>query len=122
MAANIGSPSGGAIGLYGYDDRPTMVVMSTLATPPSPRGGHNEPMHPDDLRAAITRYEQATDAAREERDQAIRQAKAADMSQKDIVEATGYTRETIRRILDPDAAEAVRQAAAERRRERKQNP
>ena len=55
-----------------------------------------------------------------QRDQAIRQARADGMSQKDIVEATGYTRETIRRILDPAAAEAVRQAAAERRRQRKQ--
>ena len=73
-------------------------------------------MHPETLRAAITQYEQATDAAREERDQAIRQARADGMSQKDIVEATGYTRETIRRILDPAAAEAVRRAAAEKRR------
>lgn len=97
-----------------------MVAMSTHVIPLTPKSRHNEPMHPETLRAAITQYEQATDAAREERDNAIRQARADGMSQKDIVEATGYTRETIRRILDPAAAEAVRQAAAERRRQRKQ--
>lgn len=77
-------------------------------------------MHPDELRAAITRYEQATNAAKHERDKAIRQAKTAGMTQKQIVEATGYTRETIRRILDPAAAEAVRRAAAERRQQRRE--
>lgn len=77
-------------------------------------------MHPDDLRAAITRYDQVTGTAKEERDQAIRAAKESGMPQKEIVDATGYTRETIRRILNPAAAETVRQAAAERRRQRKQ--
>ena len=120
IAANMWGPFGWVTGLYGYDDRPTMIVMSTHVIPLTPRGRHNEPMHPDDLRAAITRYEQATEEAREERDNTIRAAKKSGMPQKEIVEATGYTRETIRRILDPDAAEAVRQAAAERRRQRKQ--
>ncbi|MFE1170496.1 hypothetical protein [Nocardiopsis sp. NPDC058789] len=77
-------------------------------------------MNPDTLRAAITQYEQALDDAKDKRDAAIRQAKTDGMSQKEIVEATGYTRETIRRILNPDAAEAVKQAAAERRQQRRQ--
>ncbi len=72
------------------------------------------------LRDAITRYNEATETAKEERDQAIRQAKADGMTQKQIADATGYTRETIRRILDPEVAEAVRKAAAERRAQRRE--
>lgn len=72
------------------------------------------------LTSAVADYDEAIDVARENRDEAIRQAKNQGLTQADIVRATGYTRETIRRILNPQAAEAVRQAAAEHRRQRKQ--
>lgn len=52
----------------------------------------------------------ALDAAKEQRDQAIRQADESGCAQTDIVKATGLTRETIRRITNPEAAAAVRNA------------
>lgn len=53
--------------------------------------------------------------AKECRNEAIRRAGSEGLTQTDIVKATGLTRETIRRILNPDAAEAVREAAARKR-------
>ena len=63
--------------------------------------------------AATTRWKEAKDAldsAKEQRDQAIRQADESGCAQTEIVKATGLTRETIRRITNPEAAEAVRRA------------
>lgn len=54
--------------------------------------------------------------AKADRDDAIRAADADGWEQKDIVTETGLTRETIRRIVNPEAAEAVKRAAAEKRR------
>lgn len=61
--------------------------------------------------AATIRWKEAKDAldsAKERRDQAIRQANESGCAQTDIVKATGLTRETIRRITNPEAAAAVR--------------
>jgi DNA invertase Pin-like site-specific DNA recombinase len=63
--------------------------------------------------AATARWKEAKDAldaAKELRDQAIRQADKSGCAQTDIVKATGLTRETIRRITNPEAAAAVRNA------------
>jgi DNA invertase Pin-like site-specific DNA recombinase len=63
--------------------------------------------------AATARWKEAKDAldaAKEQRDEAIRQADTSGCTQTDIVRATGLTRETIRRITNPEAAEAVRRA------------
>lgn len=63
--------------------------------------------------AATARWKEARDAldsAKEQRDQAIREADKSGCAQTDIVKATGLTRETIRRITNPDAAAAVRNA------------
>ena len=63
--------------------------------------------------AATARWKEAKDAldaAKEQRDEAIRQADKHGCPQTDIVRATGLTRETIRRIANPEAAEAVRRA------------
>ncbi|MFE1170484.1 hypothetical protein [Nocardiopsis sp. NPDC058789] len=67
--------------------------------------------------AYTTAVEQAEKAKRE-RDELFRQAKEEGARQADIVKATGLTRETVRRILDPKAAEAVKEAAARRRAEK----
>jgi DNA invertase Pin-like site-specific DNA recombinase len=63
--------------------------------------------------AATARWKEAKDAldaAKEQRDDAIRQADKSGCAQTEIVKATGLTRETIRRITNPEAAEAVRRA------------
>src|SRR5690625_6005757 len=95
-----------------YHDRPIIIVMSTRILKLANHRRHNGGMD-SQLRDAITRYNEATETAKEERDQAIRQAKADGMTQKQIADATGYTRETTRTILDPEAADALRKAAAE---------
>jgi len=52
-----------------------------------------------DVQAAIARYDKAIGAANRQRARDI--ARFADlMPQKDIIEATGYSRETIRRLTD----------------------
>lgn len=63
-----------------------------------------------DLAAIRTRYEDAVDDAEKQRTADVRAALADGATQKDIAEATGYTRETVRRIANPEAAEAIRDA------------
>jgi hypothetical protein len=63
-----------------------------------------------ELTAIRTRYEEAVAAAEAERTAAVKAALAAGTPQKDLVDATGYTRETLRRIANPEAAEAIREA------------
>lgn len=79
---------------------------------------HNEPMDPREIAAAQEEYEAAIEEAKKQRAEKFRQAKEEGATQTDIVKATGLTRETIRRILNPSAAEAVREAAARRRAEK----
>lgn len=62
--------------------------------------------------------QEALNAAKEERDQAIRQADGSGCAQTDIVRVTGLTRETIRRITNPEAAAAVRNAQRSTQKER----
>lgn len=52
----------------------------------------------DELRAAVTAYDDGTKQLRADRDAAIRKA-AKTMKQVDIVRVTGYNRETIRQIV-----------------------
>lgn len=71
--------------------------------------------------AATARWKEAKGAlntAKEQRDEAIRQADESGCAQTEIVRATGLTRETIRRITNPEAAEAVRMAQRTARQER----
>jgi CRP-like cAMP-binding protein len=63
-----------------------------------------------ELAAIRTRYEDAVANAEKERTADVQEALAAGATQKDIAEATGYTRETVRRIANPEAAEAIRNA------------
>ena len=61
---------------------------------------------PDDIRAAKAEYEESIAAAGRKRAAVIAQAAAEGMPQKEIIEATGYSRETIRRLTREGAADA----------------
>lgn len=63
-----------------------------------------------DLAAIRIRYEMAVEDAEKQRTEDVKAALEAGATQKDIAEATGYTRETVRRIANPEAAEAIREA------------
>jgi CRP-like cAMP-binding protein len=63
-----------------------------------------------ELAAIRTRYEDAVADAEKQRTADVQSALAEGATQKDIAEATGYTRETVRRIANPEAAEAIRNA------------
>lgn len=63
-----------------------------------------------DLAAIRLRYEYAIEDAEKQRTTDVQEALAAGATQKEIAEATGYTRETVRRIANPEAAEAIRNA------------
>lgn len=64
----------------------------------------------NDLAAIRTRYEMTVEDAEKQRTADVLEALEAGATQKDIAEATGYTRETVRRIANPEAAEAIRNA------------
>lgn len=78
----------------------------------------------DHLREAATATaewraaQDALAAAKEKRDKAIQRTHDAGSTQTDIVKATDLTRETIRRITNPDAANAVREAQRAARKEK----
>ena len=78
---------------------------------------HNGVMPTTNLAAIRTRYEDAVADAEKQRTADVQAAIADGATQKDIAEATGYTRETVRRIANPEAAEAIRNA---RRRSKEQ--
>lgn len=56
-------------------------------------------MNEDDLKAAVQAHDNAIEEARRTRNERIRQAAAEGMRQVDIIKITGYSRETIRRIV-----------------------
>jgi CRP-like cAMP-binding protein len=59
-----------------------------------------------DVEAAIARYNKAIGAANRQRARDL--ARFADqMPQKDIIEASGYSRETVRRLIDQGRALAA---------------
>lgn len=63
-----------------------------------------------ELAAIRTRYEDAIADAEKQRTADVQAALTEGATQKDIADATGYTRETVRRIANPEAAEAIRNA------------
>jgi hypothetical protein len=65
-------------------------------------------MTTDGLTDVVQRYEDAIRRATAERDAAIRSAAKQGKRQVDIVKETGYSRETIRRIVDPSVRETIR--------------
>ena len=68
-----------------------------------------------ELATAASHYKEVVEQAKQERDTKIRQAAEEGWKQTDIVKETGLTRETVRRITNPEAAEAVRRSEAARR-------
>jgi hypothetical protein len=64
----------------------------------------------DELRAIRDDYEADLRAAEQRRIQRLRDAVASGRTQADIVRITGWTRETIRRIVDPAIREAINAA------------
>ncbi|MDX3247189.1 helix-turn-helix domain-containing protein [Streptomyces sp. ME18-1-4] len=71
-----------------------------------------------ELAAIRLRYEYAVEDAEKQRTEDVLAALRDGATQKEIAEATGYTRETVRRIANPEAAEAIRNA----RRAKKEQP
>ncbi|BCL14761.1 hypothetical protein [Micromonospora sagamiensis] len=61
----------------------------------------------DDVRAAVTRYEATKAAALTERDERLRAFHAAGWRPVDLQRVTGYSRETIRQALRPEARRAT---------------
>lgn len=59
---------------------------------------HHESMTEEDLKAVVKTYDDTIEDARRVRDAAITKAAGEGMRQVDIIKATGYSRETIRRI------------------------
>lgn len=73
------------------------------------------------MQEVLERYRTAPERALQERDDGIRALAARyALKQVDVIRLTGYSRETVRRILRPDTRTAVRQARKEA--EGKQQP
>jgi phosphoheptose isomerase len=69
-----------------------------------------------EIQAAVAEYDAAPAVALARRDERIRKAaKVAGLKQIEVIKLTGYSRETVRQALNPEARAAVRQAAEERR-------
>lgn len=79
-------------------------------------------MTEDELRDLIAAYDAAgaqlaeADAARlRVRDEGLRRARTEGMRQVDIIRITGYSKETVRKALNPEAREAVNDSKKARR-------
>lgn len=62
--------------------------------------------------AALQEAERIREEADRRRAQVFTQANTEGIAQKEIIEATGYSRETVRRILNPQAVEAAKKRRA----------
>lgn len=62
---------------------------------------------PADVTKAVKDYDDAIAAAQRKRARTFAQADAEDMPQKDVIAASGYSRETVRRITRDGQAEAA---------------
>lgn len=73
-------------------------------------------MNPKDaIRKAVERYDQQLADANAERTHAFREGLTQGLQQKDLIEASGYSRETVRRILNPEAVEAAKKRRSEKK-------
>jgi len=68
----------------------------------------------DALRTLKARYDNALAALEEARDQEMRNAHAQGYAQKDIINLTGYARETVRRALNPEVKQQAKEARSAR--------
>jgi len=70
----------------------------------------------EELRAVIAEYEAALPRLLEARDEAIRRIAAErNLKQIDVIRITGYSRETVRQVLNPEVRAATKKAAEERK-------
>lgn len=76
-----------------------------------------KPSNPEDeLRAVVVEYEAALPRALEARDEGIRRIAAEHgLKQIDVIRITGYSRETVRQMLNPEIRAAMKKAAGQRR-------
>lgn len=73
----------------------------------------------DEIRRIPAEYKQQLAAAQEDamraRDEKLRRAASAGWKQVELIELTGYSRETVRQALNPEAREQTAGAVADRR-------
>ena len=67
------------------------------------------------LTEVLDKYRQAPARALAARDAGLREVAGMGLRQIDIIKLTGYSRETVRQALKPEAREAARKAAEGRR-------
>jgi len=67
------------------------------------------------LAEVIEEYRQAPAKALAARDEGLREVAAMGLRQVDIIRLTGYSRETVRQALKPEARAAVKKATEQRR-------
>lgn len=78
--------------------------------------GTSETTPEDELRAVVAEYEAAIPRALEARDEGIRRIAAEhNLKQIDIIRITGYSRETVRQVLNPEIRAAIKKAAEDRK-------
>lgn len=65
-------------------------------------------MTEDDIKAIAAEYDADIAKAAEARAAKLREALEQGWMQKDLSRLTGYTRETLRRILNPEVAEQIK--------------
>jgi len=70
----------------------------------------------EELRAVIAEYEAAFPRLLEARDEGIRRIAAKrNLKQVDVIRITGYSRETVRQVLNPEVRAATKKAVEERK-------
>jgi hypothetical protein len=74
----------------------------------------------EDLRQVVATYEATKRAALEQRDAALRAFHAAGWRPVDLQRVTGYSRETIRQALNPEARESINRGRRQIRAQRAQ--
>jgi hypothetical protein len=72
----------------------------------------------EDLRRVVATYEATKRAALEQRDASLRAFHAAGWRPVDLQRVTGYSRETIRQALNPQARESINRGRRETRAQR----
>lgn len=71
----------------------------------------------DPIATAVRRYNEAIEAAEKERTRAFQKEADAGVPQKDIVTRSGYSRETVRRVLNPEIVEEQKARRAAKKKE-----
>ncbi len=81
------------------------------------RGNMGNMVTKADLKAARDEHDSALKEADRKRAEIFAQASAEGMPQKEIIDASGYSRETVRRILNPDVVESTKRRRTTKKQE-----